>query len=436
MTLPPELIFHPAATFSSTMASIFPATSADYNVMLRDMSNNLSRSQLLHRLSTHSSSTSGSCKRAPARVTKQNSAGNSPHNVQRRRTTANTARTYPRLSQSSPYQTQEQPLRNYYSSRQPLSAARPMSWHPGSDMISTSATHVHTSEPALGNTIVGLQNLAVSGQPDSSVQQSIENAFAMGYGIPINAPLPMSEQSPAGAEHYEPAQACVYNQESLYNSEPIYNPYSYNTLQQLQHTYMPQPSIQDTYPATSYQLSQWSGNQPCFANDFQDLQSSANPCYRSSITGQKLNAKAAPQVSKKANKVLSGIGLYDDKVPDFLSGASGDPNRVSMGKGLKLEETWQPPKDEEENDEDDEEGSYSTDEAEEMEEDLPIMATAPQEAQTAFYPPYGDLSQQSFFFANDDDPYTGEEVQYPNYLAFGQAQPKSQDPVSGNFLWC
>ena len=303
-------------------------------------------------------------------------------------------------------------------------------------MISTSATQVHPGEPALGNTIVGLQNLAVSGQPASSLQQSIENAFAMGYSLPINTPLSTSEQSPTGAELYEPAHASVYGQESLYNSESAYNPYPYNTLQQLQHSYMPQSSSQDTYPAPSYQLSQWPETQSCFPNDFQDSQPSVDLCYRPSDPGPKLDGKVAPQVSKKANKVLSGIGLYDDKVPDFMSGTSGDPNRDSVGKGLKLEETWQPPKDADENDEDDEEGSYSTDEAEEMEEDLPIVATTTQEAQTTFYPPYGDLSQQSFFFANDEDPYTGEEAQYHNYLAFGQTQPKAQDPVSGNFLWC
>lgn len=153
-----------------------------------------------------------------------------------------------------------------------------------------------------------------------------------------------------------------------------------------------------------------------------------------------LNVKAAPQVSKRANKVLSGIGLYDDKTPDFASDTSGDPNRDSMGKGLKLEETWQPSKDDDENDDEDEdededEGSYSTDEAEEIEEDSSTMAPAPHHAPTAFYPTYGDLSNQSFFFSNDDDPYTGED-QYANYLAFGQAQSKPQDPATGNFLWC
>lgn len=312
---------------------------------------------------------------------------------------------------------------------------RPMSWHPGSDTISTPAIQVRTSEPALGYTISGLQNLAVSGQPDPSVQQSIENAFAMGYGVPINSAPPMIEQSPTGNGDYEPAPEPIYRPESSYNMEPSYDPYSYNTFQ---HSIPPQPSTQDTYPPANYQLPQWPQAQAYFANDFPNPQTSANSCNLSSNPGQKLNVKAAPQTSRRANKVLSGIGLYDDKVPDFISGTSVDPNRDSLGKGLKLEETWQPPKDDDENndddDDDDEEGGYSTEEAEEIEEDPPIMASVPQHAQTALYPTYGDLSNQSFFFSNDDDPYTGED-QYTNYLAFGQAQSKPQDPVTGNFFW-
>ncbi|CAD6570093.1 MAG: hypothetical protein ASARMPREDX12_003303 [Alectoria sarmentosa] len=423
------------------MTSTFPMSSTDYDIMLQDVSNHLSRSQLLRRLSTHSSSTSGSGKIAPARITKQNSAGNSPHNVQRRRTTANTARTYARLSQKSPYQTQEQILSNYHGSRQSMPMERPMSWHPGSEMISTPATQVPTSEPVLGNTIAGLQNLAVSGQSASSVQQSIENAFSMGYGFPISRPLNMYEQSPTGLEDYEAMPESMYRPESLYTSEPMHNPYPYNTFQQYQHSYMPHPPTQDTYPPASYQVPQWPEAQPCFANDVQDSQAMADLSQWSSNPGPKLNVKAAPQVLKRANKVLSGIGLYDDKAPDFVPGTSCDYNRDSIGKGLKLEETWQPPKDDDENDDDDDDddddgdGSYSTDEAEEIEEDPPIMASAPQHAPTAFYPTYGDLSNQSFFFTNDDDPYTGED-QYANYLAFGQPQSKPQDPATGNFLWC
>lgn len=310
---------------------------------------------------------------------------------------------------------------------------RPMSWHPGSETISAPTTQVRTSEPVLGNTITGLQNLAVSGQPVSSVQQSIENAFAMGYGIPMSKSLTVDEQSPAGYGDYQPALESTYRPDPSYSSEPIYNPYWYNAFQQHQLSYMPQTATQDMYTPTNYQVPQWPEAQTIFANDYQVPQApvdlwSLNP-------GQDLNAGGAPQISKRANKELSGIGLYDDKIPDSTSCTGNDPNRDSMGKGLKLEETWQPPKDDVENDDDDDEGSCSTDEGEEIEEDPPIMASAAQNAQTAFYPPFGDLSNQSFFFSNDDDPYPAEE-QYTNYLTFGQAQSKPRDPVTDNFLWC
>lgn len=313
-----------------------------------------------------------------------------------------------------------------------------MSWHPGSDMISTPATQGCTSEPAIGNTIAGFQNLAVSAQPASSVQQPLENSFAMGYGIPLSTPLTMPDNSPTENEDYGLVPEPAYGLGSSYNSEPMYNPYSYNNFQQFQYPYLPQSSAPNPYPIANYQLPQWPGPQSSFAHDLQDPQTSADLCHWSSNAEQKPNVKAATQFSKRANKVLSGIGLYDDKVPDFGSGTSGDPNRDSMGKGLKLEETWQPRKDEDENDDDDDDeaGSCSTDEEEEIEEELPIIATVPQHAQTEFYQPYGDLSQQSFFFTNDDDPYIGEDAQYSNYLAYGQAQPKPQDPVPGNFLWC
>lgn len=308
-----------------------------------------------------------------------------------------------------------------------------MSWHPGSEMISTSATQIPTSEPALGNTIAGLQGLAVSRQPASCVQQSIENAFAMGYGIPISRPLTAQEQSPTGIEDYESAPDAIYKSQSSYNSEPIYDPYSYNTTQQFQHPYMPQPSSQDMYHSSNYQVPQWPEAQTYFDN-FQDPQIPADVCQWAPNPGQKLNMKPTTQLSKRANKVLSGIGLYDDKVPDSMPGASADPNRDSMGKGLKLEETFQPPKDDDDENDDDDEGSCSTDDAEEIDDELPIMTSAPQDAQTALYPPYGDLSNQSFFFSNDDDPYTVED-QYTNFLAFGQAQSKPQDPVMGKPLW-
>lgn len=141
---------------------------------------------------------------------------------------------------------------------------------------------------------------------------------------------------------------------------------------------------------------------------------------------------------RRRSKELVSIGLYDNNDNDFISAlnsaASSDPSRDSLGKGLKLEETWQPPNDDEEEPEE----GYSTDEAEEMDEVPPVQISVAPEVETAFYPPtYGDLSDQSFFF-NDDDQYASES-HYADYYAIDQgyqdAQPKAADPATGNFMW-
>ena len=143
-----------------------------------------------------------------------------------------------------------------------------------------------------------------------------------------------------------------------------------------------------------------------------------------------------PQITKKKSNELVGMGLYDNTERDVLSTfdcAQGqDSNhhltfqRESMGKGLKLEETWQPPKEDEGDDEDEDEASSS----DEAEEDIPVSFTQDQ-TQPVLYPTYGDLSNQTFFFDNDD-PYT-------NCIAFDQTmqacQLKAPDPVGENSLW-
>ncbi|KAJ9658561.1 hypothetical protein H2201_007768 [Coniosporium apollinis] len=97
-------------------------------------------------------------------------------------------------------------------------------------------------------------------------------------------------------------------------------------------------------------------------------------------------------------KELVGMGLYD--LPDssqsfLLTGAQS-----STGKGLKLEETFQPP----EADEDDEDDNMSSDE--ESPDEPPNAQDQQWSVQTGnqLMP---DLSGQSFFF-DDDETYTNE----------------------------
>jgi len=391
----------------------------DYDAMLQDVANHMSRSELLRQLSTHSSSTSGSSKRGSARITKQTSASNSPNYVQRRRTTANhTTRSYPRTSQQNAYQTREQRVLNCYNSKQPMSSSRPMSWHPGSDTFVAPGSQICTSEPALGNAIADMENLAVSGTPASSVEQSIQNAFAMGYGYPTSTPNTMYDTSPVdmqgcGMFGVGPEAAC--------DSYPIYS-----VSDQVQYPYIP-PTEPYMYPNSCYQTAQqWpqnSSNYP-MGSQMPQAMSEYAPARVPVNSARKAKTNSAPQLSRKKSKELVGMGLYDDRGSTFMSGlnsvVSEESNRDSMGKGLKLEETWQPPNDDEEEEDDD---GYSTEEAEEVEEvPPPVMASAPAEAQSAFYPAYRDMSNQSFFF-NDDEDYTNED-HYGNYLAYGKAMPE------------
>lgn len=145
---------------------------------------------------------------------------------------------------------------------------------------------------------------------------------------------------------------------------------------------------------------------------------------------QYMQAPAVLPLNKQRSKELVGMGLYDGPGRKELSTLNSSPDHIShlfaepQGKGLKLEETWQPPN--EDGDEGEEEG-YSTDEAE---EDLPSVPAA-NEVQPTLVPTYGDLSNQSFFFDRDDP--------YPNYLpvdpGFQFYQPKVSDPSAQNFMW-
>jgi hypothetical protein len=95
-------------------------------------------------------------------------------------------------------------------------------------------------------------------------------------------------------------------------------------------------------------------------------------------------------VRKKSDELI-GLGLYDP--PESSPSAFGVGSAL-MGKGLKLEETWQPPEEMEE-DEDEDEGAESSEEEEEPPHQL--------EQQWPQNPlPLMNLSGQSFFFEDEE----------------------------------
>ena len=401
--------------------------------------NYFSKSDLLRQLSIHSSSSmSSSGIKRSARVTKQTSASNSPHHVQRRRTTANHgSRTNPQLAQDSAYRTRDQRLRNYYSSQQAMqyNHQRPMSWHPGGDVSHLPSAPSQYQEPIPGHTIGQLERLAVNDIPTSSLQQSIHDAFSMGYGYPLNpSTTPYSNASSVTSHHGR-----VGPDEDLpYDTYPLYS-----VSDQAQPQCVAQSLMRPVCGDVNHQLPQnWSNASTDVLNPppviYAMPETYFAPVQAPPKGTQRSRASDKAQISKKKSKELVGMGLYDDKESDFMSDLNSalnqDPSRDSLGKGLKLEETWQPPNEDEDEDDGD---AYSTDEAEEFEEipPEPVPSIAPG-TQKPFYP-HTDLSNQSFFF--DEDEFVSDN-QYPDYYSMGQGlhgNLPNQIPNPGvyNYMW-
>ena len=433
---------------------------------------NASRSQLLRRLSGHSHNGSPGSKRGAARVAKPNGASHSPHSMQRRRTTASqSARTSHVAAQDHAFLIQEPCMLNYGDARRSTHTMRPVSWHPGfgaagnlalpengvtpyrtnfhqgKDRLTTRrgpdsevSTGVHpssnresvissrsdyrhssnvgtsSSDRTLGNTIAGFETLAVSGSSRQSFESDLHHVAVQNQHS-LNQLQAFCHQSfGAGTDwsYLEPDSGVSFPSYSNYHVCNGYQPQS-----------MQCPSSYDAYALAQgsvFPSSEYAIYAAPTSPDFLPIQFPAD-------VPPEDNTRGPPQMVAKRSKELIGMGLYDDKNGsmfaslDYIgSGASGLGD--SLGKGLKLEETWKPPGDAEAQSDEADEG-YSTDD---VEEDLPVCP-APQEAQTQVFPVYDDMSNQTFFFENDEE--------YSNCVAFDQGmsayQAKCRDP--GNSLW-
>lgn len=116
-----------------------------------------------------------------------------------------------------------------------------------------------------------------------------------------------------------------------------------------------------------------------------------------------------------SGKELVGMGLYDLPEPS-LSWSDGLIERT--GKGLKLEETWQPPEEDEDDnnseagdDEDEDAGDASSDDGsvEELSQPPPPPPQSANAIQQGVSKPrvQGNMEGQSFFF-DEDETYTKE----------------------------
>ncbi|KAF2273159.1 uncharacterized protein EI97DRAFT_384303 [Westerdykella ornata] len=108
--------------------------------------------------------------------------------------------------------------------------------------------------------------------------------------------------------------------------------------------------------------------------------------------------EAPADEEEDSGKELVGMGLYDSPDPTF----SWNSPAPATGKGLKLEETWEPPEEEEDDGDDNEAGDASSDDG--SIEELPVAKEEPQLPIPTVKPDLAaNMQGQSFFFEDDDN---------------------------------
>ena len=388
----------------------------DLDTMIHDMSNQMARSQLFRRLSGRSSNTSPSNMRGTARITKSHSSGNTPHGVQRRRTTA-----APRANNTTsrnPACAMPQMEERNFETKGLLHSTRPMTWHPGSYVIDGGSGR--------------LPNYDFLPQPFHEPQASAVTYTSVPPSLPRDQSMIMDREQQQTTMAMQPgllsAEYSLF-QDELQNS---FYPESCNLPDQHQTLYALNTGPSNTYHSMDYQTPETCLVPPVYAEYSTQQTPKVLPIQDPPRQAQYIHNPVKPtsRISTQQSKELIGMGLYDG--PDRKELSNSAANQLGLlwsepqGKGLKLEETWQPPNKDAEEDDDDEE-AYSTDEAE---EDLPPAPPA-KEIQPPFIPAYCDLSNQSFFFDNDD--------LYSNCMSFNQGlqdcQPKAAELSSQNFMW-
>ena len=196
-----------------------------------------------------------------------------------------------------------------------------------------------------------------------------------------------------------------------------------------QYTTVPASSDYSTYSPMDFATQSWAESLSAFPSYTAPPTPDYLPIQNPSDMWQGVDTTKGPGLVKSRSKELVGMGLYDtpdrtsfalDSLADSHRGSFAvHPHHESVGKGLKLEETWQPPE-EEEDDEEEEEKEESKPSNDTIGEELPQWSNGAQKWQgdlmrgkalDTLHATYGDLSDQSFFFDNNDDCYDGGTVE-------------------------
>jgi hypothetical protein len=308
------------------------------------------------------------------RVEKPRSNHNSPRTVERRKTTTG-AKLYATLDDHYNMMMGLTGDEAVVEDRPEPASTRPMSWHPSSAQF-----HV----------------------PRSSFEQHEPQDYSHHYSESSRNSVHGSDfysMSARNSMYLEPAQ----NQSNYPSSHE-----SHRGSQDSDGSWPMQAPTSSSYSTPTTEPMPWYLQEWARRNQEQAQQASTDYLPIQHPTPDQ-NEDVEDEEMQDSGKELVGMGLYD--LPD-TSMQWGSLQGEATGKGLKLEETWQPPEEEDEED-DDEDGEGEDDGDDASSEDAEEELTPPSPAQPApaqLQAPVNmkpqtpsSMEGQSFFFEEDDN---------------------------------
>jgi hypothetical protein len=265
--------------------------------------------------------------RRPAKVVKQSSRGNSPKNLTRRRTTASHSTTKHRAAWKGSAWSCSVPGANGSNL---AATTRPISWHPNS------------ANPMPVNDWTFPHQFPDSAYPSHCMNNSFTTAQVNGLITPLTQP---SSAESCCNEAFTPLDelrmpsldnACCFPEQADDDRfrPPQHNPtmhYSTNQPHMYRQTCTTDLQIPFAYPS---------------ADDVHRGTAPPTPDFFPASKHQVVEEGKEAALPESEDEVLVGMGLYDAPSPPSSTVLQGSqlllPHRRSAGKGLKLEETFQP----------------------------------------------------------------------------------------------
>ena len=328
-------------------------------------------------------------------------------------------------------------MENVHRETMPHPSVRPVSWHPSS-MGFVQPRPASTYDVSNRHSLVGYQTVDVNGMPtpmtypDSNSEVFTDNMFSLD----------------AAATPYQSGVGYCYG--SGYDPTDLrLNTAFQNGISMDGHSQMTNMTASGNYNSASsgaFSTQTWAESLSYTAPPTPDLL----PIQNTSDLWQNEDAKLPP-LPRKDSKELVGMGLYDsperssipmDTISDDNSTIYMSERHGSTGKGLKLEETWEPPEEDEGSDDEDAEDDEIDEAAEQREEEEKVAEKAARQAEQVtvveceaaaetLRQMYGDMSNQSFFF-DAEDAYVEGRGMHPQMVSMDSTV---RGVTLNNFMW-